>query len=75
MGVVDMILASPPPLSPRQCEILQAAADGEHRKVTAARLHVTMETVKWHRKNIVATLAARSLEQAVAIGMRQGLIR
>ena len=75
MGVVDMILAAPPLLTARQCEMLQAAADGERAKQTAARLYLSLETVKWHRQEITKTLGARSIDHAVAVAYRQGLIR
>jgi DNA-binding NarL/FixJ family response regulator len=71
-------LARPRPggvLSAREREILQMLADGHSNREVSERLVVSVETVKTHVKHILAKLGAEHRTQAVAIGIRQGLIR
>jgi NarL family two-component system response regulator YdfI len=56
-------------------EVLQLIADGLTTKRIAARLCLSVETVKSHLGVIYAKLGANSRAQAVAIGFRQGLLR
>lgn len=62
-------------LSAREREILQMLADGYSNREVAERLVVSIETVKTHVKHILAKLEAEHRTQAVAIGIRQSLIR
>jgi DNA-binding NarL/FixJ family response regulator len=62
-------------LSAREREILQMLADGCSNREVADRLVVSVETVKTHVKHILAKLGADHRTQAVAIGLRQSLIR
>lgn len=62
-------------LSARQREILQMLADGFSNREVSERLVVSVETVKTHVKHILAKLEAEHRTQAVAIGIRQALIR
>lgn len=62
-------------LTVREVEVLQWAANGESYAAIAARLHVTEETIKSHQKKINGKLGARNGTNAVAIGVRRGLIR
>ena len=71
-------LARPRPggiLSAREREILQMLADGHSNREVSERLVVSVETVKTHVKHILAKLEAEHRTQAVAIGIRQALIR
>ena len=61
-------------LSARQREILQMLADGMQTDVVAERLGLSTETVRTHTKRILAKLEASTRTQAVAIGIRHGLI-
>jgi DNA-binding NarL/FixJ family response regulator len=61
-------------LSARQREILQMLADGMQTEAVAAELGLSTETVRTHTKRILAKLEASTRTQAVAIGIRQGLI-
>ena len=62
-------------LSGREREILQMLADGYSNKQVSEQLVVSVETVKTHVKHILAKLQAEHRTQAVAIGIRQSLIR
>jgi DNA-binding NarL/FixJ family response regulator len=62
-------------LSAREREILQMLADGCSNREVSERLVVSVETVKTHVKHILAKLGAEHRTQAVAIGIRQSLIR
>jgi DNA-binding NarL/FixJ family response regulator len=61
-------------LSARQREILQMLADGMQTEAVADRLGLSTETVRTHTKRILAKLEASTRTQAVAIGIRHGLI-
>jgi DNA-binding NarL/FixJ family response regulator len=61
-------------LSARQREILQMLADGMQTDHVAERLGLSTETVRTHTKRILAKLEASTRTQAVAIGIRHGLI-
>ena len=61
-------------LSARQREILQMLADGMKTDAVAQQLGLSTETVRTHTKRILAKLAASTRTQAVAIGIRHGLI-
>ncbi len=61
-------------LSARQREILQMLADGMATDAVARQLGLSTETVRTHTKRILAKLEASTRTQAVAIGIRYGLI-
>ncbi len=68
--------SSPPlqALSPRETEVLNMLADGLGNKEIAWRLHISEHTVKFHIGSIFNKLDASSRAEAVAIGVRRGLI-
>jgi len=61
-------------LSARQRQILQMLADGMQTDAVAKELGLSTETVRTHTKRILAKLEASTRTQAVAIGIRYGLI-
>jgi DNA-binding NarL/FixJ family response regulator len=61
-------------LTPRQREILQMLADGMQTDAVAKQLGLSTETVRTHTKRILAKLDADTRTQAVAIGIRNGMI-
>ena len=61
-------------LTPRQAEILQMLADGMQTDAVAKQLGLSTETVRTHTKRILAKLDADTRTQAVAIGIRAGMI-
>jgi DNA-binding CsgD family transcriptional regulator len=68
-------LRTPGPLTSREAEVLQLIADGLTSGPIAARLWLSVETVKSHVGTIHAKLGVHSRAHAVAIGFRQGLLR
>jgi len=62
-------------LSPRQSEILRYVAAGHTTKELAAALNIAESTAEWHISNILAELGAASRAEAVAIGLREGLLK
>ena len=62
------------PLTPRELEVLGMLAEGLANKNIAARLVISEHTVKTHVASILGKLGAYSRAEAVAIGVRQGLI-
>jgi len=61
-------------LSPREREVLQLAANGLENKQIAARLELSEATVKGYLRTAFERLGARSRAEAVAIGLRLGLL-
>lgn len=61
-------------LSPRLVDTLQGLAAGENLPETAARLQVSEDTVKTHRRRLYRQLGAKSGPHAVAIASREGLL-
>ena len=62
------------PLTPRELEILGLMADGLFNREISEGLSLAEETVKTHVHHLLTKLGARSRAQAVAIGLRGGLI-
>lgn len=62
-------------LTEREVEVLQLVAGGNRNREIAARLFISEETVKVHVKHIMEKLAAADRTQAVAIGLRRGIIQ
>ncbi len=63
-----------PLLTPRELEILRALGEGMTNKVVARRLGISAHTVKFHLEAVFAKLGAASRAEAVAKGLRRGLI-
>jgi DNA-binding CsgD family transcriptional regulator len=61
-------------LTPREFEVLRMLADGLGNKEIANRLGISEHTSKFHVAQILAKLGAASRTEAVAIGMRRGLV-
>ena len=61
-------------VSPREAEVLDLLAAGLGNKQIAARLGISEHTVKFHVTSIFNKLGASSRAEAVAIGIRRGLI-
>jgi len=62
-------------LSNREVEVLQQVAAGHRNRDIAAKLFITEETVKVHIKHLMEKLGASDRTQAVAIGVRRGIIQ
>lgn len=61
-------------LTPRELEVLQMITTGESNKRIAWKLTISEHTVKFHVASILSKLTAGSRAEAVAIGIRRGLI-
>jgi len=61
-------------LTQREVEVLQHVAGGNRNRDIADKLFITEETVKVHIKHIMEKLGAADRTQAVAIGVRRGII-
>jgi NarL family two-component system response regulator YdfI len=61
-------------LSPRESEVLNLLAAGLGNKEIAARLNISDHTVKFHVTSIFNKLNVSSRAEAVAVGIRRGLI-
>jgi NarL family two-component system response regulator YdfI len=62
------------PLTPREHEVLRLLALGLANKEIAARLNISEHTVKFHVAAILGKLGASSRTEAVALGIRHGLV-
>jgi DNA-binding NarL/FixJ family response regulator len=61
-------------LTPRELEVLRMLAEGAANKNIAWKLGISEHTVKFHVASILGKLHAATRTEAVAIGMRRGLI-
>jgi NarL family two-component system response regulator YdfI len=61
-------------LTPRETEILGMLADGLANKEIAVRLNISAHTVKSHVQSLFSKLGADTRAEAVAVGVRRGLI-
>ena len=62
-------------LSGREVEILRQLAEGNRNRDIADKFFIAEETVKAHLKHIMEKLGANDRTQAVAIGVRRGIIQ
>jgi DNA-binding NarL/FixJ family response regulator len=62
------------PLSARETEVLLMMAEGMANKEIASQLNISEHTVKFHVSSILSKLAVSSRGEAVARGVREGLI-
>jgi DNA-binding NarL/FixJ family response regulator len=62
-------------LTNREVEVLNQIAGGNRNRDIAEKLFITEETVKVHIKHIMEKLGASDRTQAVAIGLRRGIIQ
>ena len=62
-------------LTERETEVLRNVAEGNRNQDIAERLFIAQATVKVHIKHIMEKLGASDRTQAVAIGVRRGIIQ
>jgi DNA-binding NarL/FixJ family response regulator len=62
-------------LSAREIEVLQQIAGGNRNREIAERLFISEDTVKAHIKHVMEKLGASDRTEAVAIGVRRGIIQ
>jgi LuxR family maltose regulon positive regulatory protein len=63
------------PLTRKEIQVLQLAADGYSNAAMAEKLAASDSTVRTHLRSINAKLGAHSRAEAVVIGRRLGVIR
>jgi DNA-binding NarL/FixJ family response regulator len=61
-------------LSDREIEVLRRMAEGDRNRDIGEQLSISEETVKVHIRHIMDKLGAKDRTQAVAIGLRRGVI-
>ena len=62
------------PLTPREVEVLQLLGQGLSNRALAERLHISEHTAKFHVNAILGKLGAQTRAEAVAQGVRLGLL-
>jgi len=62
-------------LTEREVDVLRHVAGGNRNRDIAQRLFISEETIKVHVKHIMDKLGASDRTQAVAIGVRRGIIQ
>ena len=65
---------SPERLTLREREVLEMMTEGLSNKEIAAQLNISAHTVKFHISSILGKLGASSRTEAVAIGLRRGIV-
>ena len=79
--VVTMFQSIAPPrsedhdLSPREIQVLQLLADGHSYKTAASTLDLSLDTLRFHIRNIYEKLHVHSKSEAVLKAFRTGLVR
>ncbi len=66
--------AEKPTLSKREIELLLLIADGLSNRAIAQRLVISLNTVKYHVKNILTKLDVQNRTEAVTKALKEGLI-
>ncbi|HEX4824742.1 MAG TPA: response regulator transcription factor [Candidatus Polarisedimenticolaceae bacterium] len=79
--VVEMFQrVAPPPstaghnLSPREVEVLKLLAEGHVYKTAAAKLDLSVDTIRFHIRNIYEKLHVHSKSEAVLAALRAGIL-
>ena len=62
-------------LTPHEVRILRLLVEGHHYQSAAGELGVSVNTVRFHLRNIYEKLQVHSKSEAVAKALRQGIIR
>jgi DNA-binding CsgD family transcriptional regulator len=62
-------------LTPRETQILTLMASGDNYKEVCEKLKIKRPTVKFHIMNARIRLEAETIKHAVAISVRNGLIK
>ncbi len=68
------VASDPDQLTERELQVLQHVVDGQRNKEIAAELRISENTVKYHLRNILDKLHARSRAEMVARAVRDGLV-
>jgi DNA-binding NarL/FixJ family response regulator len=73
----DSFVPSPPPieLTKREVQVLVGMSNGHSNAQIGQELFLSEDTVKTHARRLFRKLGAHDRAQAVAIGLRRGIIR
>jgi len=74
LGAAVPVPAQPGPLTPRETEVLGLMAEGAANKNIAWKLGISEHTAKFHVASILGKLNAGTRAEAVAVGVKRGLI-
>ena len=66
--------ADNPRLTPREEEVLGCLVTGMSYKQVAAHLEISLDTVRFHIRNVYGKLQVRNVAQAVSRALREGLV-
>lgn len=66
--------ASPEPLTERELDVLKLISQGASNPQIASELHITINTVKVHVRNIMGKLQVENRTQAAAYALQSGLL-
>jgi len=61
-------------LSPRELDVLRAMGQGHSYKTAAAALELSVDTVRFHIRNIYAKLHVHSKSEAVIAALKRGIV-
>jgi DNA-binding NarL/FixJ family response regulator len=70
---VAAVSPSRPQLGAREREVVQLLAEGKTSKDVARTLHISVQTVETHRRNIMSKLGIHSLSSLTKYAIREGL--
>lgn len=62
-------------LTVRERELLQLAANGFSNKQIAGIVNLSTNTIDTHHRNLVKYLNAKNMKEAIAEGIRKGIIK
>jgi len=61
-------------LTPQETELLKLLVEGHHYKTAAEEMHISVNTISFHLKNIYVKLRVHSKTEAVAKALRERLV-
>jgi len=73
--LLDPCLLARPELSERERQVLEYIANGRSNKEIGQMLYISEHTVKTHVKSILTKLDAMGRTEAIAVGIKRGLIK
>jgi ATP/maltotriose-dependent transcriptional regulator MalT len=74
LGFDDTAPEAVEPLTTRELQVLKRLAAGASNKMIARDLHISLATAKFHVGSLLAKLSARNRTDAVAIGLKLGIL-
>ena len=73
-GTTVAPVAETGPLTPREAEVLAMMSEGAANKTIAWKLNISEHTAKFHVASVLAKLNAGTRAEAVALGVKRGLL-